>query len=401
MVEQRPIICFPFVGDDLGGSHVSAAGLIRNIDVTRFEPLVLLQHDDGQMARYFRQAGIAFETAPNSVALRHGHAPGPLHMLRLLGAAFPLARFLKKRNVAIVHSNDGRTHATWALAARLAGAQLLWHHRGDPDARGLRFLAPLLANRVVTVSEFALPRPGRFSAADRARVIHSPFATDISEDRDAARNTILRELGCRPDTVLVGFCGALIPRKRPLLFVDAIAALRDRMADRPVLGLIFGESFDGAGDEITQRAAERGITDAIRMMGFRSPGHFWLAGCDMLLVPAVNEPFGRTLIEAMLVETPVIATASGGNVEALRHGETGMLVPPEDADSLAAAAEHLLRDPRLAKHMVSAAASEARDRFGEDRHARAVMAVYEDMLHGHRNPLSTAPGHLPRRAEVR
>lgn len=377
---ERPVICFPFVGDDIGGSHISAAGLIRNIDPARFQPLVLLQHMDGEMARFFRNAGIDFEAAPNSARLVHGRTPGAAQAWGLLAGTLPLASFLNRRHVAIVHSNDGRTHATWALAARLSGAQLLWHHRGDPDAKGLRYAAPLLANKVVTVSRFALPRPGRFSAAGRARVVHSPFMTDLTPDRENARQTLVDELGCPADTVLIGFFGALIPRKRPLLFVDAVAALRRRLGGRPVLGLVFGESFDGADRQICERARESGVSDGVKLMGFRNPGTFWLAGCDMLMVPAVNEPFGRTLIEAMLVETPVIATASGGNVEALRHGETGLLVPPENAEALAAAAEHLLRTPDLARTIVIAAAAEARDRFGEDRHASAIMALYDEML---------------------
>src|SRR3546814_13746111 len=91
-------------------------------------------------------------------------------VLSVLGDIRPQIRFLRSKNVAIVHSNDGRTHATWALPARLAGAKLLWHHRGNPGARGLRFAAPLLANEVVAVSRFALPRPGLFSAASKAEV---------------------------------------------------------------------------------------------------------------------------------------------------------------------------------------------------------------------------------------
>src|SRR3546814_7600661 len=58
-------------------------------------------------------------------------------VLSVLGDIRPQIRFLRSKNVAIVHSNDGRTHATWALPARLAGAKLLWHHRGNPGARAI------------------------------------------------------------------------------------------------------------------------------------------------------------------------------------------------------------------------------------------------------------------------
>jgi glycosyltransferase involved in cell wall biosynthesis len=67
----------------------------------------------------------------------------------------------------------------------------------------------------------------------------------------------------------------------------------------------------------------------VKLMGYRSPGPFWIAACDQLVVPAVGEPFGRTLVEAMLVGTPVVAARSGGNMEALEGG-MGLLVEPDD-----------------------------------------------------------------------
>src|SRR3546814_9239858 len=69
-----------------------------------------------------------------------------------------LARYLQQRDVRIVHTNEGPMHVTWGPAARLAGRKLLWHHRSSPRAKGLRFLAPLLAHRVASVSRFAAPR---------------------------------------------------------------------------------------------------------------------------------------------------------------------------------------------------------------------------------------------------
>jgi glycosyltransferase involved in cell wall biosynthesis len=342
-------ICFPFVGDLVGGSHISASSLIAKIDQQRYAPLVIVQNPQGIIARLFADRGIAVEAIPASISLQHGRRVGPLRALELARGAIPLARFLRKRQVAIVHSNDGRTHATWALAARLAGAQLLWHHRGAPDALGLRMVAPLLANRVVAVSHFAGDQAGGLRRRLRTDVVHSPFDTSIQCDRWAARQAILELINAPPTANLVGFSGVLIDRKRPLLFVDAIAALRRVAPELDARGVLFGA--------------------------------FWLAGCDLLMVPAIDEPFGRTLIEAMLVETPVVATASGGNVEAIRDRETGRLVPPEDAQALADACATLLRDPAMMEGIGQSARADALLKFGEARHADAIMAIYDDMLH--------------------
>ena len=115
-------------------------------------------------------------------------------------------------------------------------------------------------------------------------------------------------------------------------------------------------------------------------MGFRYPPESWMAASDLLLVTAVDEPFGRTLIEAMLLGTPVIAADSGGNPEAIEDGRTGFLVAPDDIAGFAARAAELLRDQARWRAIGATAQADARSRFGLERHAQAIMAIYDRML---------------------
>ncbi|PNQ02041.1 glycosyltransferase, partial [Sphingobium sp. SA916] len=333
--DERLRICFPFSGDSIGGSHISVRGLIGHLDPALYRPLVVTEVPGGMIANFF--AGHEQMDDPAAHGL---FVPGEAFTLRkfgrTLGGVLPRARFLRRNRVDIVHVNDGRSSANWALPARLAGAKLIWHHRGDPGAMGLRLLAPVLAHRVLAVSSFALPPAGIWSARNRASVIHSPFDTTLEVDRTRAREALIRELGVSPDTLLLGYFGAFVPRKRPLLFVDMIARLTDGMGG-PVMGLMFGEARVPAMDiALRRRIVEKGVEDRVKLMGYRTPGPFWIAACDRLVVPAVGEPFGRTLVEAMLVGTPIVAARSGGNVEALEGG-IGLLVEPDDAGALARA----------------------------------------------------------------
>lgn len=363
----------------MGGSHQSVLGLLRQLDPDRYQAIIVPEFSDGHIARTFAGFDLVADPVPNAPRFVPGAPLGAREFLRTLGGVIPRARFLRRRRIDIVHVNDGRTSAQWALAARLAGARLVWHHRSDPRSLGLRIAAPLLADRVLTVSSFALPAPGMWSAASKAQVIHSPFDTSLRTDRSAARAALLNEMQMPPETVILGFFGAFVPRKRPLLFVDMVARAR-QMADVPVIGLMFGEArVPAMTDALHRRIADSGAPRAIRIMGYRSPGPFWIGGCDQLIVPAVGEPFGRTLIEAMLVGTPVIAARSGGNIEALREG-LGILVAPDDAEALAAAATALIQEPACAHAMAAQAGDHARGYFSERRHGEQVMAVYEKLL---------------------
>lgn len=375
---HRRTVCFPFAGDAVGGSHLSVLGLLEQLDPARFRVLVVPEVPGGCISQLF--AG--FEQAHDpAIAPRFvpGEAFTPSKIVRAMQGTGARRNFLRQQRVDIVHLNDGRSCANWALASRLARTKLLWHNRGNPDALGLRFAAPLLAHQVVAVSSYALPGGPLWSSGKRASVIHSPFDTELEVDRTKARQSLVRALDVPPDTLIVGYVGAFVPRKRPGMFVEATTRLRNLM-DRPVVGAMFGEArTQSMADGLQKQVAQLGAESWIRQMGYREPGAFWIAGCDILLVPAVDEPFGRTLVEAMLVGTPVVAAESGGNIEALADG-LGLLATPDDPDALASACLRLVHDPALAATTAARAQAYARDHYSKDTHAARVCGVYEALM---------------------
>ncbi|APG88677.1 lipopolysaccharide core biosynthesis mannosyltransferase LpcC (plasmid) [Sinorhizobium americanum CCGM7] len=377
-------VCFPFIGDFLGGSHLSALGLIRNLPKPLFAPLIVLHDTEGPVAELFRREGIDFEPAPVLNSLQRAGARNGTAALNVARTLPALVRYLRARNVAVVHTNDGRAHLMWGLAARLAGSKHLWHHRGDATSFGLRRIAPWLPNRLVAVSKFASPRPGLFSAAAKCSVVHSPFDVmkAMEVEREDSRRNIIATIGCSPETKLLGYVGTLVDRKRPILFVEVLSALQRLDPNLEFAGLFLGNALNGLDDAARSRAQALSVSDRIHFMGFRYPGEPWIAGLDVLLVTAVNEPLGRTLVEAMLLGTPVIAADSGGNPEVVEDGETGMLVRPDDPAEFARACLKLFGDSSYLAHIVETARSEARARFSIERHVHAITAIYEDLLSG-------------------
>lgn len=396
------VVCFPFVGDEIGGSHISAIKLIEALNSGPVRPIVVLHVADGPVAAYLRDRGVSFVVAPLGAATVPGGkgarvSQGLGQTLRAVG---PLTRFLKSRNIAIVHTNDGRTHAIWALPTRLAGARQVWHHRGDPDARGVNLLAPLLAGHIVTVSRFARPAHPVVGIAHKLSVVHSPFDPPMDvEDRADARARLVKMLGCREATSFLGYFGLLIDRKRPLGFVEAVAAFVRSHPEIPVMGLLFGVPGKEAphlDQAVLQRAEALGVADLIRLMGFRYPVEPWMQAVDVLLVPAIREPFGRTLIEAMFLGTPVVATDDGGNPEAIEHGVTGILVPPEQPEAFVEPVYRLLADMDHRVRLVEAARTRAYASYGVETHVARLTAIYEALLRrAASEPVSSARRAIP------
>lgn len=367
-------ICYPMAGDSLGGSHHSLRGLLEGLDRKRFRPLVILENPTGRLAEHFSD----YEQIPDPAPPRESFAVGRDFTARSFASTVRgmgrRAKLLRSVHAAIVHTNDGRTHATWALAAKIAGKKLLWHHRADPTAKGLRLVAPWIADQIVTVSRFSLPRRRLTAAARNAEVVFSPFETGVVPE--PVRDRLVAEIGAAPGTIICGYFGSFIDRKRPLKFIEAVAALQ-AMQDRPVKGVMFGESsYPELEAAMRERALLPDVSGSIHLMGYRSPGADWIAACDFLLVPAIDEPLGRTLVEAMLVGTPVVATRSGGNPEAILNG-IGVLVPPEDSRAMASACIELLQDPVRTAAMISRARHSAQERFSRDRHVTDMTRIYE------------------------
>ena len=169
-------------------------------------------------------------------------------------------------------------------------------------------------------------------------------------------------------------------RKRPLVFVETFAALKRMAPDMKLAGLFLGNSLNGLDDLARSRAEALGVSDCIHFLGFRYPAEDWIAALDVLLVPAVDEPLGRTLVEAMLLGTPVVAADSGGTPEAIEDGEMGLLVRPDEPEEFAKTCLRLFRDSSLREHIVETARSKARARFSTERHVHEIALVYEELV---------------------
>jgi glycosyltransferase involved in cell wall biosynthesis len=368
-------ILFPFVGDTVGGSHISAIALARGLDRRLFEPTLLL-HESGRLSEYLTARGAAFLAAPNVPVV----CGGPIHkrIFDLLRCTWTLSTYLRAHRIAAVHTNDMRMHLTWGLAARTAGVPFIWHQRTMAPI-GPTELFSTLADDIIVVSECCRQSfAGR--GRHRAKLIPDPFhAGERAPDRAAARAAILNQISAAPGTRLVAFVANLMAQKRPLIFVEAAAKLKERFGDR-IRFLMFGEERQPIADEVRARIAALGLQGSCRLMGPRFPIEPWLAGCDVLLAPAVDEAFGRTLVEAMLVGTPVVAAAVGGHTEIIRHGVTGMLTPADDPRSLAGAAIEILEDPARAAALVHTARPLAVKRYSAESHVAAVQSVYRALL---------------------
>jgi glycosyltransferase involved in cell wall biosynthesis len=379
-------VCFPLAGDiPVGGGHVSVLLLIQNLDPRRYRPLLAV-HGDGPVRRWLAAQGLAEQIELLSGSARGGRAAWVRDAALIGRRSWAWAQFLRRRQVAIVHVNDTIMLGTWALATRLAGAKLLWHKRGPWTDRWLHRIWLPLADHVIAISRFAAP-PGR---SPKCSLIYNPFAPKRQIERASCRAVVLQETGLPADARILGFFADLDKeRKRPMVFLEAIARIAERLPRPVAAGLLFGQYSADTARKLRARAESLGIAQRVHLMGFRYPPDPWYAACDLLVVPSVGEGFGRTLVEAMLLGTIAVAADSGGHREIIEHGKTGFLVRPDDAQAFADQVCDLLERPDEIAALAAQAREDALRRFGAEQHVRAVSEVYDSLLSGRERPAAS------------
>ena len=372
---QGPRVCFPFIGHVIGGSHLSSLLLIEGLLASGSEVVVAI-HREGPLTRLLTDRGVPWLHVP--VADSAWSTDIRVHAKGVRGSLPDARSLLRQHGVDLVHTNDGRIHRLWGLAAKASRLRWVWHHRTPFLTSPMSFLAQR-ADAVLTVSEFARRElPTRLAA--RTLVIDNPFEHPDPPDAAAARLSLHRDFGCVAGTAVVGYVSNLRQtRKRPTAFVEIASILTAQYGIDAIFPL-FGAASAALARAVDERRNALELEDRCRVLGTRMPIAPWMGACDVLVVPARHEPFGRTLVEAALLAVPVVATDEGGHPEIIEDGRTGLLFPPEDLPAAAAMVARLLTDRPLATRLGDAARIAARQRFSTERHVELVTEVYRRVL---------------------
>jgi glycosyltransferase involved in cell wall biosynthesis len=361
-------VIFPFIGAEIGGSHVSSFTLAS-----------VLQKDFGVRVAVLCAAGtlIAREAeACGFEVLSSGEAPVFRHNPFFDATRFvPRLRALKANlgRRSVLHFNDLPAVQSWGPVAKVLRRPMVYHHRSLNRMTVPKRLLTHMADHVVCISQACWDNVGFLPAERRTRLLN-PFQIDADVDRDDARRQLIADLGVPADARLVGFVGNFWRRKRPEFFL-AVAKLM--LGTAPDLHfIIFGRDGEISKDQLRENATALGIADRVRFAGFRLPAERNIASVDLLLAPAIREPFGRTLVEAAIVGTPYVATGEAGHSEIASEWGGGRTVPPDaDAEAFAAVAGEVLTDLDGVRLAAAARAAVAND-VDPRHHSEMMIEVY-------------------------
>lgn len=293
------------------------------------------------------------------------------------GLASPgLQRWLGRavRDVDVVHVHLARDLVTLPAAARArrAGARYIVQTHGMIDPSDNILAGPL--DRLLTVPVLQSAHAVLYLTERERRDLQSVGGTSLRlrEVRNGVpRPTVLRPPGT-PREVL--YLARLASRKRPVLFASMAQRLAAEFAD--TVFTIVGPD-EGEGDAIDARLMADSAGGRITRTGPLRPDRTEerLASASIYVLPAVDEPYPMSVLEAMANGRPVVVTDSCGLASAIEESGSGIVTGP-DEDAIVDAVRRLLADPDLSAAMGAAGAVAARERFGMGPVTAALEHLY-------------------------
>jgi len=319
-----------------GGGQVALWNVLGEWQRTRapLEP-VLVCPPDAELAPRVRALGI--ETVTFGLGAIEKTRSVAWNFAQRVEPTTRLLRVMQDVRAEVVLANCAYSFLAGVFAAKLSRTPIVWLEQTTtlPSGNLLRRMMSW-ADRIVAVSEairtqFVALAP---NAQQKMTVIYNGVDTERFALRRAAQET-RRALGLAQDARVVGTVSRLSPEKGIEFFIAAANALARDAID--VRFLIVGDGPERA-------RLEKIAKGAVIFLGQRDEIPELLHAMDVFVLPSLAEGFGMAAAEAMACGLPVIASDVGGLREIVAPNETGILVPPREANALANAILELLHD---------------------------------------------------------
>jgi glycosyltransferase involved in cell wall biosynthesis len=357
-------------GAEIGGAELhlcSVASAWR-------ESSTALLFRDGPLHSALRAEGVPTQVAVSSWASRGVRLGVPTASARDLLSVGRLVAVAARaaRRADVIYANSPKALIVAECTRRIVPRPVLWYlhdifDRSHFSAQAIRQMVAranraadcILANSVATAQAF------RSAGGRDTRLQVVPNGIDATRFCDSPddRQPVRQELGIGKGP-LVGVFGRVTRWKGQHVVVEALSGVPG------VAALIVGpETEDPAyAQQLRQLTNECGLGARVRFLGFRDDVSRLMRACDLVVhAPVAPEPFGRVLVEAMLTNRPIVASAAGGAAEIIEDGVTGVLVPAGDPGRLAAAIAGLVGDPARSAALARQGQRRALERFTEAR----------------------------------
>lgn len=377
----------------LGGGELALLALVRQLDRSRFEPVVLL-FSHGPLEVELRSIAethvlsLATELA-NSRKDTVGISALPWNtLLEITRFLLRLRRTVEDLRPSLIYTNSLKADLLGGLVARYLRIPLIWHIRDriEPDylpslaVRGLRLASRLIPDAVIANSRttlLTLHLPERTDASVIPSGIHlAPFI-----EASAGAESLGEALAAGHE-VRIGVIGRICAWKGQDVFLRAAALVHSAFPTTRFLVIgapLFGEKEDER--NLRSLCQSIGLQNKVTFTGFQRDMPAAVAGLHVLVhASTIPEPFGQVIVQGMAAAKPVVATRGGGPSEIITDGETGFLIDRGDAQAMADTIQFILTHPEIAHTAARRGQHSVRSRYDIETTTHTTERLFWKLL---------------------
>jgi glycosyltransferase involved in cell wall biosynthesis len=373
-MERKHVLHIRDSGGIFGGERAILT-LARNLDRELYDlTLLCMRRPDGRSERFI------------SLAQRMGIQVEALNVSGRLDvkAVLQLRDFIRANAVSIIHTHDFKSnfYGIWATMKMNVG-KVATAHGSTRDSllkKAYLFYDEHLTYRffhkIITVSQ-ELHEQLSGHAAVRGKLAVIPNGLDpellgFTEGNDEAPLSFPRKPGMKTFAVV----GRLFPDKGQSLFIKAFAQIAQEFPD--AAGLIAGDG--PVRNDILKLIDSLGLSQRVHYCGVRMNMKEIYDLTDFLVIPSYTEGLPYVLLEAMALGIPILSTSVGDIPRIIRHGVTGYLVPPGDAQAMSGRMKELMRAPSVARIMATAGKRFVHENCSARKMARMTEDLYQSLV---------------------
>jgi glycosyltransferase involved in cell wall biosynthesis len=352
-----------------GGAQEHVFNIVTRVDRERFDVSVV-SLSPGSAVRKIERSGVpacVIDTGADDDA-----------------AVAELAAYLATVRAQVVHNHMYRaevvgTRAALAVAATGRPRPLVVSTvhssriRSYEDRDLIRALTPQIDHLIAVSRSIVNKISDEGRTGSPVSLIHNGVDLDRYAEQDACC-TLHEEYGMAPSAPIVGVVGRLEPEKGHPTLLDAWPLVLAQVPEAYLLVVGEGSRLEA----LQEQARALGISSKVVFTGRRDDVPAVTAALDVAVLPSYREAQGLTILEAMALSRPVVASNVGGIPEMVEDGVTGLLVPPHQPEPLAEAIVRLLRDHPLADTLARAGHDLVHRKFCVEAMVHAIEDLYEE-----------------------
>lgn len=344
----------------------------------------------GHEVLLFCTAGSDLEKKSQQAGIKTANVYKKKTWIQMAVSVMRIVPILSSKQYDIIHAHN--PHDLWSIVPALAITKrkdikltLTIHlasgiNKKDPFHKFLY----RRVNKIIALSGFLKENILKTYPVEKIEVTVIPTALTLSEYKPEAYQSgnIKQEFGIRGNCLTVGIIGRLTHGKGHEEFVRAAKRVKEKFKG-DIKFVIAGQPDIGEEElevKLRQLCSELDLHNEVVFTGFQDNIPRLLTALDILAFPSHDEAFGRTIVEAMAMKVPVVASNSSAISEIVVNGKTGILIPPKNSESLANALIGLLRKPELRKRYGEEGRKRVEEKFDAEKTFAEIERIYQEPM---------------------